>query len=69
MSDEIADGDAIIYAARFYTSVADGQSIQSAHMAGKAALELAGLAAHDLPGLVHAPDVDPGQTFLVVPPN
>lgn len=69
MSDEIGDGDAIIYAARFYASVADGQSIQSAHLAGRAALELAGLAGQDLPELVHAPDVDPGQTFLVVPPK
>ncbi|MFE2945376.1 hypothetical protein ACFXKG_41130 [Streptomyces sp. NPDC059255] len=30
MSDSISDGDAITYAARFYASVADGQSVQAA---------------------------------------
>jgi CHAT domain len=69
MSDEIADGDAIIYAARFYAGVADGQSVQSAHQLGRAALEMAGLAGRDLPTLAHAPDVDPAETILVVPPK
>lgn len=43
MTDEIGDGDAIIYAARFYASIANGQSIASAHEAGLVALEFAGL--------------------------
>jgi CHAT domain-containing protein len=43
MSDSIDDGDAIAYAARFYASVANGESIRSAHLLGKSALELVGL--------------------------
>lgn len=69
MSVEIGDGDAITYAAQFYAAVANGQSIQSAHLLGRAALELAGLAGQDLPTLAHADDVDPSQTVLVVPPK
>jgi hypothetical protein len=68
MSDEIEDGDAITYAAQFYAAVANGQSIQSAHASGQAALELAGLATRDLPTLAHATDVNPATTYLVVAP-
>lgn len=67
MADEIDDGDAITYAAQFYASVANGQSIQSAHLAGQAALELAGLEGAELPTLASAPDVDPAATILVQP--
>ena len=69
MSAEIDDGDAINYAARFYAAVANGQSIMSAHMSGRAALELAGLAGADLPTLGHAEDADPASTILVKPPS
>lgn len=65
MSDEIADGDAIAYAAQFYAAVANGQSIQSAHLSGQAALQLSGLSGHELPTLGHATDVDPSSTLLV----
>ncbi|WP_228039877.1 CHAT domain-containing protein [Streptomyces chromofuscus] len=68
MSDSIGDTDAIVYAARFYASVAEGQSIQSAHLLSRAAIELSGLQDHDLPTLACAPDVDPGATRLVTPP-
>ncbi|MCA1704028.1 MAG: CHAT domain-containing protein, partial [Actinobacteria bacterium] len=67
MTDEVADGDAITYAAQFYASVANGQSIKSAHLAGQAALELAGLSGADLPRLACARDVDPAATILVRP--
>lgn len=67
MAYEIDDGDAINYAARFYASVANGQSIQSAHEAGKAQLALAGLAGAELPTLVAADNVDPASTILVQP--
>jgi len=67
MSDSIEDGDAIIYAAQFYASIANGQSISSSHLSGQAALELAGLAGAELPTLAWAPDVDPKTTILVVP--
>jgi hypothetical protein len=67
MADSIDDGDAIIYSARFYASVANGQSIRSSHLAGQAALELAGLDAADLPVLAWAQDVDPATAVLVMP--
>jgi hypothetical protein len=67
MSDSIADGDAITYATQFYAAIANGQSINSSHLSGKAALELAGLDGADLPTLAWATDVDPTQTILVRP--
>lgn len=65
MADSIEDGDAINYAAQFYASIANGQSIRSAHLAGQAALELAGLNGAELPTLASAADADPASTFLV----
>jgi len=67
MSDEIDDGDAITYAAQFYAAVANGQSIRSAHLSGRASLELAGLAGAELPTLAWAQDVDPATAVLVQP--
>ncbi|WP_447943896.1 hypothetical protein [Microbacterium aurum] len=67
MADEIDDGDAITYAARFYANVANGQSIYAAHAAGRAALELGGLSGADLPTLAWSEDVDPTATHLVKP--
>ena len=67
MADEIDDGDAINYAAQFYASIANGQSINSAHLAGKVRLELDGLDGAELPTLAWAPDVDPAATILVKP--
>lgn len=67
MSNEIADGDAIVYAAQLYASIANGQSIHASHLFGQAALELAGLEGAELPTLAHAPDVDPSATILVQP--
>lgn len=67
MADTIEDADAINYAAQFYAAVANGQSIQSAHASGQAALELAGLAGADLPTLAWSLDVDPATTALVTP--
>ena len=68
MADEIEDVDAINYAAQFYASVANGQSIASAHAAGQVWLELAGPAGAELPTLACAADVDPATTVLVEPP-
>ncbi len=65
MADEIEDGDAISYAAQFYAAVANGQSINSAHLSGQAALQLAGLDGADLPTLAWAEGVDPSATLLV----
>ncbi len=68
MSDTIGDVDAITYAARFYAAVADGQSVQAAHLLSRAAIEMNGLLDHDLPTLTCAADVDPSATKLVTPP-
>lgn len=68
MSDSIGDVDAITYAARFYAAIAEGQSVQSAHMISQAAVEMNGLPGHDLPTLACAPNVDPAATKLVTPP-
>lgn len=67
MSDSVNDGDAINYAAQFYAAVANGQSINSAHLAGKVRLELDGLDGVELPTLAWAADVDPATTVLVKP--
>ena len=63
----IDDGDAINYAAQFYASIANGQSVRSAHLSGQAALEMAGLDGAELPTLAAAADVDPGAAILVKP--
>lgn len=67
MADSINDGDAINYAAQFYAAVANGQSINSAHLSGRARLELDGLDGADLPTLAWAATADPAATILVKP--
>ena len=67
MADANDDGDAISYAAQFYAAVANGQSIESAHLSGQAALALAGLSGAELPTLAWAHDVDPALAVLVEP--
>lgn len=67
-ADSIADGDAIAYAARFYASLADGQSIQASHDIAKAALLLQGTPDADLPQLYAAVGLDPADIVLVLPP-
>lgn len=67
MADSVDDADAISYAARFYASVANGESIRSAHSLGKVALELAGLSGAELPTLCWAEGMDPRKTHLVKP--
>jgi hypothetical protein len=66
-SDSIGDGDAIAYAARFYASLADGQSIQAAHDLAKAALSLQGLPDADLPTLYASAGLRPSSVILVLP--
>ncbi|GAA4360970.1 hypothetical protein GCM10023166_02320 [Paeniglutamicibacter cryotolerans] len=67
MADSIDGADAINDAAQFYAAVANGRSINSAHLSGQAALELAGLESAALPTLAYAWDADPATTFLVKP--
>ncbi|MEU9668492.1 CHAT domain-containing protein [Streptomyces bobili] len=68
MSASIGDMDAIAYAARFYATLCEGQSLRAANAVAKSAIELAGLTHHDLPTLFHAPDVNPAGIHLVKPP-
>lgn len=65
MDAAIPDSDAISYATRFYASIANGQSIQSAHLAGQVALELAGAEESEIPTLAAAQGLDPTQAILV----
>lgn len=67
MTDSIDDGDALNYAAALYSSVANGQSVNSAHLAGRAAIELSG-GEHELPYLATAQGIDPTTVILVKPP-
>lgn len=69
MSDSVEDGTAISYAARFYTCIADGTSLDEAHELGCAGLALTGLAGSELPQLFSAADSDPRSLILVVPPG
>ncbi|MFE9782227.1 hypothetical protein ACFYPA_29245 [Streptomyces sp. NPDC005775] len=48
--------------------MADGQSVQRAHLLSKAAIALNGLLDHELPTLAHPADIDPGAAKLVTPP-
>lgn len=65
MTNEIEDGDAITYAAQLCAALANGQSIQSAHLSGRAALQLAGLDGVELPTLMTSEGVDAAQPRLV----
>ncbi|MGW3424101.1 SAV_2336 N-terminal domain-related protein [Streptomyces phaeochromogenes] len=68
MPASIGDVDAITYAARFYAAIADGRSVHAAHRLSRVAVEMNGLANHDLPTLSYAADIDPRATKLVTPP-
>lgn len=67
MADKIDDKAAVKYAARFYASVANGQSIQAAHALGRVAIDTAGLPTHELPTLRSAPGFEAADAFLVKP--
>lgn len=67
MSGQIGDEDAIVFATRLYASIANGQSLKSAHASGKLAVELAGLEGYELPTLAAADGFDPAQAILVRP--
>ena len=69
MSDTIGDGAATTFAARFYTSVADGQSIGSALAAAQVQMELDGHADADLPVLRCRSGLDASALQLVIPPT
>ncbi|TFV52854.1 hypothetical protein [Blastococcus sp. TF02A-35] len=68
MSDEIGDPDAMSFAARFYTAIADGQSVRSAYEAARIQMEMDGMSDADLPVLRAQDTVDPAATPLIIPP-
>jgi hypothetical protein len=68
MAGAIDDTDAITYATSLYASIANGHSVNSAHMAGKAAVELAG-GEYELPCLVAAAEVNPASVKLMKRPG
>ena len=67
MADEIGDPDAMSFAARFYTSIADGQSVASAFGAAVVQMEMDGMDDADLPVLRTRDGVDAGEQPLVIP--
>ncbi|MGW5920727.1 hypothetical protein ACWFPY_17210 [Nocardia fluminea] len=66
MTDSIDDVDALIYATSLYSAIANGESVASAHAAGRAGIELDG-GEHELPHLAVAPGIDPAAEKLVLP--
>lgn len=64
MAGRIEDGDALNYAAALYSAIANGHSVRSAHMAGRASIELIG-GDHDLPYLAEGSGVDASVVLLV----
>jgi hypothetical protein len=69
MSDNIRDADAMAFAARFYATVADGQSVEGAYRVAKVAMEFSGLPDADLPILVNDPAVNPANVVLIISPQ
>lgn len=69
MSESVGDADAITFATRFYRSIADGQSVESALATARVDMEMNGLPDYDLPTLITAPGVDPAAVRLVIPPD
>lgn len=68
MADKIYDDDAIGYAARFYGTIANGQSIEGAHEIARTDLEMRGAEGHLLPTLYAAESYDPRNASLVTGP-
>jgi hypothetical protein len=64
MSDRIQDDEALTFAARFYRSVAEGESVGGAYGLAKTEMDFDGQRAH-LPILIHDPAVDPATVKLV----
>jgi hypothetical protein len=69
MTDSIGDAAALTFAARFYASLTDGQSVLASYRLAK--VQMAGSSSSaadaDLPVLAHDPAVDPSAVRLVPP--
>lgn len=67
MSASVMDVDAITFATRFYSALAEGQSLQAAMAVARVDMEMNGLEGHDLPTVRTADGVDPSRVVLVQP--
>lgn len=65
MTDSIGDVDAIVFAARFYSTLAEGQSVEAALATARVEMALNGLPDHDLPTLRAKGGVDPSVIRLI----
>lgn len=69
MADSVGDQDAMAFSARFYTAIAEGQSIESSLKSAKVQMEFDGLPDSDLPVLETQFGVDASDVQLVIPPK
>jgi hypothetical protein len=69
MQQDAADVAAIVFAARFYAAVAEGQSVRAAVDQASVAIDMAGLAEGWNPVLECADEIDPAEVKLVLPPS
>lgn len=65
MDDSIRDVDAIVFATRFYSTLAEGQSVEAALTTARVDMKLNGLPDHDLPTLRAVNGVDPADVRLI----
>lgn len=65
MDDTIGDIDAIVFATRFYSTLAEGQSVEAALTTARVEMKLNGLPDHDLPTLRAVDGVDPADVCLI----
>lgn len=65
MDDSVGDIDAIVFAARFYSTLAEGQSVEAALATARVEMKLNGLPDHDLPTLRAVDGVDPATVRLI----
>lgn len=66
MSDSIGDMDAITFATRFYSTLAEGQSVNAALTTARVDMKMNGLPDHDLPTLTTVDGIDPTAVRLIV---
>ena len=65
MDDSIHDVDAIVFAARFYSTLAEGQSVNAALATACLEMKMNGLPDHELPTLRSVHGVDPADVRLI----
>jgi hypothetical protein len=66
MSDSIGDADAITFATRFYSTLAEGQSINAALTTARTDMKMNGLPDYDLPIIETISGIDPTTVHLIL---